>query len=412
MVNTNPDGPNPMAISDMCSCYDNKAYTCEEMVHRPDFCLKSKYDGNLPKLLNFLPLPPPKYRVLTAVLMTSVAMQPPPEKTFLRNGVHLDSNFNKEFYTSGDQVAGAVHYDPPWGTKFVTDVKINLYGDTDADWFSDCDNSESRSGILELNINLYRGVALEKKNFPFEFKFPAHTTPTTPHHPWTPNSQFEHEYVHPLPRTWDCHCSRIRYILNAYLTLSKGKVVRFSKKLKYQPPLDTRVEDTPWREHVYMLLGFFHPGRLMSDNATESYPLDSRIVRFRFPTTLVAGEPLHGSIQVQFPTPIKSLKLWYLVIETRFKTGYRTLNRQNELTTRQCYGRVRLLSLHTITLPHDHLLHLQAICNKPVPPVYTLQTFNICEFGHLYIRGLFSDLTGNLYRLSISDLPIQIVGLP
>ncbi|KAJ5912248.1 uncharacterized protein N7473_001551 [Penicillium subrubescens] len=131
-------------------------------------------------------------------------MQFAPEKTFLRNGVHLDSNSNKKFYTSGDQVTGVVHYDPPWGTKSVTDVNINLYGDADADWFTDCDNSESRTGILELNIILYRGAAMEKKNFPFEFKFPSHTTPTTPHHPWNPNDQFEHEYGHPLPRTEDC----------------------------------------------------------------------------------------------------------------------------------------------------------------------------------------------------------------
>lgn len=339
-------------------------------------------------------------------------MQSPPEKTFLRNGIHLDLNSKRSVYTSGDQVTGVVHYDPPWRAKSVTDVKINLYGDADGDWFSDCDNSESRTGILELNINLYHGVAVERKNFSFDFKFPSHTTPTTPHHPWSPNDQFEHEYGHPLPRTWDCHCSRIRYTLNAYLTLSTGKVIHFSKRLKYQPSLDTRVEDIPWREHVYMLSGFFHSGRLMTGDATESYPMDSRFVKFSFPTTLVAGKPLHGSIQVQLPHPVQSLKLWNLVIEARFTSGYRVLGRQNEITTRQCYGRARLLSLHAIALPHDHLLYLQAICKKPIPPFYTLRTFNICVSGHLYIRGLISDSTGKIYRLRISSLPIQIVGSP
>jgi hypothetical protein len=68
-------------------------------------------------------------------------MQFSPEKTFWRNGVHLNSSSNKKFQTSSDHVTGVVHYDPPWGIKSVTEVNINLYGDSDADWFSDCDNS-------------------------------------------------------------------------------------------------------------------------------------------------------------------------------------------------------------------------------------------------------------------------------
>jgi hypothetical protein len=131
-----------------------------------------------------------------------------------------------------------------------------------------------------------------------------------------------------------------------------------SKRLKYQPSLDTRVEDIPWREHVYMLSGLFYPGRFMPDNVTESYNLDARILKFRFPTTLVTGEPFYGSIHVQLPTYVKSLELWCLVIEARFTSGYRTLGRQNKITIRQCYGRVRLLSVYTITLPNNHLLLL------------------------------------------------------
>jgi hypothetical protein len=339
-------------------------------------------------------------------------MQSVREKTYLRNGIHLDLTSKRSFYTSGDHVTGVIYYDPPWGAKSVTDATINLYGDADADWFSDCDNSESRTGILEFNINLYCGVAVEKKNFPFDFKFPSYTTPTTPQHPWTPNAQFEHEYGHPLPRMWDCHCSRIRYTLNAYLTLSTGKVIHFSKRLKYRPSLDTRVEEIPWREHVYMLSGFFHSARLISGGPTDSHTIDSKFVKFRFPTALVAGKPLHGSIQVQLPHSVESLKIWYLVIEARFTSGYRTLDRQNEITTRQCYSRVRLLSLHAVTLPHDHLLYFQEICNKPIPPFYTLRTFNISVSGYLYVRALFGDPAGKLYRLSISSFPIQIAGSP
>jgi hypothetical protein len=30
--------------------------------------------------------------------------------------------------------------------------------------------------ILKVDLNIYHGVAVEKKNFPFEFQFPSHTT--------------------------------------------------------------------------------------------------------------------------------------------------------------------------------------------------------------------------------------------
>lgn len=341
-------------------------------------------------------------------------MEPTLEKTFLRQGIHLNVKSRKESYTSGDKVIGAVHYNPLWGPKFVTEVNIRLYGDADANWFTDYDDSKSRTGILEFNLNIYHGVAVEKKNFPFEFKFPSQTTRTTPCHLWSPSDQFEHKYGHPLPRTWDCYCSRIRYTLNAYVTISTGKVIHFSKRVEYQPSLDTRIDDIPWREYVYMLSGFFHSGRSLAEDEIESYQNDSNLVKFRFPTTLVAEEPLKGSIHVQLPHSVEALKIWYLVIEARFTSGYRTLDRQNEITKRQCYGRVRLLSLYAlaVTLPHNHLLDLQAICNKRIPSFYTLRTFNICVSGHLYIRALFGDPTGKKYRLSISGLPIQIVGSP
>jgi hypothetical protein len=53
-------------------------------------------------------------------------MQFSPEKTFWRNGVHLNSSSNKKFQTSSDHVTGVVHYDPPWGIKSVTEL-ISTY---------------------------------------------------------------------------------------------------------------------------------------------------------------------------------------------------------------------------------------------------------------------------------------------
>lgn len=341
-------------------------------------------------------------------------MQPSPDRTFLRQGIHLDVKPRNGFYTGGDKIVGVVHCDPIWGTKSVTEVNISLYGDANGDWDPDGDSSESRTGILEMNLNIYRGDAVEKKNFPFEFKFPSHTTQTTPCHTWYPNDQFEHKYGHPLPRTWECHFSRIRYTLNAYVTMSTGKVIHFSKKVQYRPSLETTLDDIPWREHVYILSGFFRSGSLMPEDAIESYPIESKLVKFRFPTTLVAGEPFRGSIHIQLPHSVESLKLWHLVIEAKFTNGYRILNPQDRITTRPCYHMVRLLSVYAsaITLSKDQPLDLQSIAKRPVPPFYTLRTFNIRVSCHVRIRAIFSDTTGKVYRLSTSGLSMQIVGSP
>lgn len=329
-------------------------------------------------------------------------------------GIHLDVNPKEGFYTSGDKVTGVVHYDPVWGTDTVTEVDIHLRGHADPDWFTDYDSSKSKTGILQFDLNIYRGGTVGTKNFPFEIQFPSHTTPTTPYHSWSPHDQFEHQFGHPLPRTWNCHCSRIRYTLNALVTTSAGKVIHFSKKINYLPSLDTRLDEIPWREHVCMLSGFFRPGILMPGNVIEPHQIDNKFVKIRFPTTLVAEEPLHGSIQVQLPPSVESLKLWYLFIDAKFTSGYRTLDRPDGITTRPCYHSVRLLSSYhsAIILAHNKLVDLRAMCRKPVPPFYTLRTFNICVSGHLRIRALFGDPTVKMYRLSVSNLPIQIVAPP